>query len=149
MSVHLCLDDEVLAAYFDGLLSAEQEQALHREALSCASCQESLAALALIVRDTDTVPEAFQVASSVTERAVALFGHTEPSKSLMRLAVRWLEGALAPVADALQPLDAVAVPTRGAAAESLERFEDLRFHVTVGEIPLEIDYTGSCILYSD
>ena len=48
-----CIDDEILAAYFDGLLTEAQEQTLHQKALACARCREQLLlSLSSFVRPT-------------------------------------------------------------------------------------------------
>ena len=140
MTKHRCLDDEVLAAYFDGLLTSAEEEQLHSQAIGCDSCQEELAALALIVRDADVTPSSFKVPQSVTQRAIDLFEERKTEAvSVLTLAVRFIEGAIAPLADALQPLAMASVTTRDAGEYAVDRFEDLRFHVTLGDLPLEID----------
>ena len=72
MTKHRCLDDEVLAAYFDGLLTSAEEEQLHSQAIGCDSCQDELVALALIVRNADVAPSSFSV-QAVTQRAIDLF----------------------------------------------------------------------------
>ncbi len=140
MTKHLCFDDELLAAYFDGLLTSEEEDRLHSQALGCDTCQEYLAALALIVRDADVVPSSFEVPAALTQSAMDLFDRVAPkSPSLLTLAVRFIEGAIAPIADAIQPVQMAAIPTRDASGLTPDRYEDLRFHVTLGDLPLEID----------
>jgi hypothetical protein len=129
----------MLAAYFDGLLSDEQEDSLHAVAANCPDCQERLVSLAVTLKATDVVPEAFTVPSALTAAAVALFSKAESKSSMLRLAVRWLEGALAPVAEALQPLHLPAPVTRGMAPSGVEKYEDLRFNVTLGSLPVAIE----------
>jgi len=140
MTDHRCLDDELLAAYFDGLLTRAEEEHLHTKALGCDTCQESLASLALVIRETDVVPAHFSVPDIVTQRAIDLLG-AEPAhgENILTLAVRFIEGALAPLAHALQPLELGAVATRDPGNSPAAHFEDLRFHVTLGDLPLEID----------
>ena len=140
MTKHRCLDDEVLAAYFDGLLTSAEEEQLHSQAIGCDSCQDELAALALIVRDADVAPSGFSVPQALTQRAIDLVqeARTE-SVNVLTLAVRFIEGAIAPLADALQPLAMASVTTRDAGEYVADRYEDLRFHVTLGDLPLEID----------
>jgi hypothetical protein len=139
MKQHGCLDDEILAAYFDGLLSANQEDQVYANAMDCGECQSRLTALALMVRDTDSIPADFKVPHSVTQRAIELLPASQPMAVALKLAVRWLEGSIAPLLDAIQPLQSPMTATRGVAAQRADYFDDLRFHVTLGELPLEID----------
>ena len=46
---HHCPDEETLAAYFDGLMPAEEEAALHAELLSCPDCVRLVATLGLVL----------------------------------------------------------------------------------------------------
>ena len=56
MKTHACIDDERLAAYFDGLMSDAEEEQLHADAANCPDCQEHLVALAVTLKATDEVP---------------------------------------------------------------------------------------------
>ena len=134
-----CIDDEILAAYFDGLLTEAQEQTLHQKALACARCREQLASVAVVIRETDNMPSDFLVPSGLTDRAVALFDDMRGTASKLKLAVAWLEGALAPLRDSLQPSLEAAIPTRGRSALAEQRFDELRFNVRLGETPFVID----------
>lgn len=145
---HRCPDEETLAAYFDGLLSPDDELALHAEMLACPDCLELIGALGLVLRDED--PDAWTTAppvpAAVTERAVALWpdasaGALDPGRrpdGIVRIAIRWLGDRLEPLVDALAPLPAPAVSVRGA-ADSAGAREDLRYQVTLGDLPLEVD----------
>ena len=136
---HRCPDEELLAAWFDGLLPPAEAIALQRDLISCADCTRLVAALGLVI-ETDTEAAwaaAPAVPASMTRRALDLWP-TDPDPLIrsLRLAVRWLGDALAPLKDALQPLPAPAMALRGAAAEGVE---ELRYQVTIGDVPVEID----------
>jgi hypothetical protein len=137
---HQCPDEETLAAYFDGLLPPADEAALHAEMLRCPDCLELVGALGLVLRAE--APDAFArapaVPEAVTRRALDLWP-AEPDSSLdraLRIAVRWLGERLQPLTDALQPAAAPALAMRGA-AQPAER-DDLRYQITLGDLPLEI-----------
>ena len=139
MTRQKCIDDELLAAYFDGLLTDEQEEAVLRKALTCDRCKEALAAVAVIVNESDVVPAAFSVPEALTASAAALFDQRQPSHSVYKIAIQWLEGALAPLKGSLAP-DYQTMPlTRGAGPSPADSFDELRFNVTLGSLPLVID----------
>ena len=134
-----CIDDEILAAYFDGLLTEAQEQSLHQQAVACAHCREQLASVAVVVRETEHIPESFKVPTRLTRSAVDLFDQRTSQTSGLRLAIEWLEGALAPLRDSIQPSLGAAIPTRGKSALAEQRFDELRFNVRLGDTPFVID----------
>jgi hypothetical protein len=138
MTAHRCPDDETIAAYFDGLLSAVDEESLYTEMRTCSDCLEVLASVGVVVREAPLVPSGFTVPEAVTQSAVALFDRFVERESLVTVAVRWVQDALMPLADALQPTMAPALSMRGASTH-LGRFEELKFHVTLGDVALEID----------
>lgn len=134
---HLCPDEETLAAYFDGLLPQPEEAALHRELVSCPDCARLVAALGLVIESE--APDAWHHASvptAVTQSAVDLWP-TEASfvDHTLTLAARWIHAQLAPLAGALAPLQMATAATRGAATAT----EELRYHVTLADLPFEID----------
>jgi hypothetical protein len=61
----------------------------------------------------------------------------DPLIRSMTVALKWLGGALAPLRDALQPMPQMAMAVRG--GTEAEAFEELRYQVTIGDVPLEID----------
>ena len=134
---HHCPDEETLAAYFDGLMPAEEEAALHAELLSCPDCVRLVATLGLVleVEPADAWQQA-RVPGAVTRRAVDLWP-VEPSAvtQTLHLAARWLGERLAPLAEALAPTPLAAGVVRGGAQAA----EDLHYEITLGELPLEID----------
>lgn len=132
---HRCPDDETLAAYFDGLLPPDAEAALHAELLRCPDCLELVGALGVVLRAE--APDAFAAAvdDPLTRRAIDLWPAERGPSRALRLAVRWLGERLEPLADALQPLPAPTVAVRGVAPAG----EDLRYQVTLGDLPLEVD----------
>ncbi len=134
---HRCPDEETLAAYFDGLLPAEAEAALHAEMRACPDCVELVGALGLVLRDEgpDAFARAPAVPDAVTRRALDLWPVDADPLNVLRIAVRWLGERLQPLADALQPLPGAAVTVRGAAGAP----DDLRYQVTLGDLPLEVD----------
>ena len=103
MSAHQCPDDEMIAAYFDGLLSEGEQDLLYGEMSACSDCVAMLASVGVVIREAMTVPESFSVPPSVTAAAVALFEHQESRESVISIAVRWVQDALSPLADAIQP----------------------------------------------
>lgn len=136
MTRHRCADDETLAAYFDGLLSPADEADLMREMRTCPDCLEVVSALGLVIADdTPDAWKSVQVPAEVTARAKALWPAESVIDKAVRIAVRWIGEALEPLADALAPMPAAAVAVRGAAA----RRDDLRYHVTLGDLPVEVD----------
>lgn len=142
---HRCPDEETLAAWFDGLLPPADEAAFLRELRTCPDCLTLVAALGMVVDAEE--PDGWQqvsVPAAVTARAQALWP-TEPSPIApspiaqgLRIAARWIGDALQPLADALAPMPLAAVAVRGAAAAETTR-EELRYQVTFGDLPLEID----------
>ena len=139
MNSQKCIDEELLAAYFDGLLTDEQEDAVLRQALSCDNCKEALAAVAVIINETDEVPAHFSVPERLTDSAMALFDRRDEKESALKIAIRWLEGALSPMVDSLSPQPQTATVTRGAAAATSDYVDELRYNVTLGNLPLIID----------
>ncbi len=138
MSAHRCPDDETIAAYFDGLLSDADQDVFFEEMRECPDCVATLASIGVVVRDSGAIPETFTVPAALTAAAVALFDRTETHDSMVSIAVRWVQDALAPLAEALQPTLTPAMSMRGA-AEKLDRYEELKFHVTLGDVALVID----------
>ncbi len=131
---HLCPDEETLAAYFDGLLHPTDEAALHRELIGCPDCARLVATLGLVIESE--APDAWHRASApeaVTQRAVGL---VPEQPRLLHLAARWIDRQLAPLAGALVPLQLAPSATRAGAPAQVE---ELRYHVTVADLPLEID----------
>lgn len=137
---HRCPDEETLAAYFDGLLSPEAADALHAELIGCPDCTRLVAALGLVIEtDTELAWLRAEVPASVTRRALDLWPvEPDPLIRSLRLAVRWLGDRIAPLADALAPLPQAAMAVRGA-AHAADGFEELRYQVTIGDVPVEID----------
>ena len=105
MSDHKCLNDEMLAAYFDGQLSESQEAEIHRAVSDCSGCSELLASLGVVIHESAMAHQMDEVPASVTQRV--RFGRctTEGTAEFLTLAVRWLEDTIAPLAQSLQPLD--------------------------------------------
>jgi hypothetical protein len=136
---HRCPNEEVLAAWFDGLLPPADAAALQRDLIGCPDCTRLVAALGLVI-ETDTELAwlaAPPTPAAVARRALDLWpADPDPLIRSMRLAVRWLGDALAPIMGALQPLPAPAMALRGASASGLE---ELRYQVTIGDVPVEID----------
>ncbi|HJN75640.1 MAG TPA: hypothetical protein QGF58_17045, partial [Myxococcota bacterium] len=137
---HHCPDEETLAAYFDGLLPQTEEAALHRELVSCPDCARLVAALGLVI-ETEA-PDAWHHASvpnSVTQAAIDLWP-TTPSlvDRTITLAARWIHDQLAPLADALAPTPMAATAVRGSSSPEAAT-EELRYHVTLADLPFEID----------
>lgn len=136
---HRCPNEEVLAAWFDGLLPPADAAALQRDLIGCPDCTRLVAALGLVI-ETDTELAwlaAPPTPAAVTRRALDLWpADPDPLIRSMRLAVRWLGDALAPIMGALQPLPAPAMALRGGSAGGLE---ELRYQVTIGDVPVEID----------
>ena len=142
MSTHSCPSDEKLASYFDGLLSPEEEASLHSEMLDCPDCISLFASLGVVIQASNTGQHSVEVPLAVTRRAMDLISASpvdEEKESVFRLAVRWLEDAIAPLAHSIQPLQAAGATVRGAAAEQYDACEELRFHVTLGPLALEVD----------
>lgn len=137
---HECPDEETLAAFFDGLLPPGEADALHAQLVECPHCARLVAALGLVLEtDTEAAWAMASVPAAVTRRALDLWpADPDPLIRSLTLAVRWLGDALAPLRDGLQPLTQPALAVRGG-AESAERFEELRYQVTIGDVPLEID----------
>lgn len=141
MHAHRCPDEETLAAWFDGLLSPAAQDALCADLLACPDCARLVAALGLVLEAEP--PAAFAAAgpvpASVTRRALDLWP-AEPSavERGLRLAVRWVQDRLSPLADALAPLPLAAGAVRGAAA-AVGPQEELHYQVQVGELALAID----------
>lgn len=139
---HRCPNEEVLAAWFDGLLPPDEAAQLQRTLIGCPDCSRLVAALGLVVQtDTELAWLAAPPApAAMTRRALDLWpADPDPLIRSMRLAVRWLGDALAPIKDALQPLPSAAMALRGAAPDTEEGAEELRFQVTIGDVPVEID----------
>lgn len=135
--MHRCPDEETLAAFFDGLLPPDAEQSFLRGLRTCDDCLELVAALGIVV-DAEQ-PDAWltsQVPAGLTARAKALWPAEDPIARGLRIAIRWIGDALQPLADALTPMPMAATAVRGAAAEARE---ELRYQVTLGDLPLEID----------
>lgn len=139
-SLHDCPDEETLAAFFDGQLPPAQADALHAQLVGCPDCARLVAALGLVLEtDTDAAWARAHVPTAVTRRAMDLWpADPDPLIRSMTLALRWLGGALAPLRDALQPMPQMAMAVRGGESAS-ETFEELRYQVTIGDVPLEID----------
>jgi len=139
---HRCPDEETLAAYFDCLLAPEEEAALHAELLECPDCANLVGALGMVLRteEPDAWRHALAPPTAVTQRAMDLWPD-EPSTVVdaLRIAARWLGDQLAPLADALQPMPVAAATVRGAAATSEGPQDELRYQVTLGDVPLEVD----------
>jgi hypothetical protein len=133
---HRCPDEETLAAWFDGLLDPADEATLQRELLACPECATLLATLGLVLRDEPSDAwNRLTPPSAVTQRALHLWpAAPSAAREGLRLAVRWIEDRLAPLADALCPLQPATMALRGnSGADDL-----LRYHVNVGDLPLEI-----------
>ncbi len=117
-TTHRCPDEETLAAYFDGLMPPGDEAALHRELVTCPDCARLVAALGVVIEaDAPGAAEAWAVPAALTRRAQALW----PSEPLvervqrgLRLAARWVDDALQPLADALAPQQLATVAVGGA-----------------------------------
>ncbi|MEE2785730.1 MAG: hypothetical protein VX589_00215 [Myxococcota bacterium] len=141
MSKHECVSDEMLAAYFDGQLSEAQEAEVHREMAKCSSCSELLASLGVVIHEAAMTHSIDEVPDALTQRAMDLMPEPTPESKpgLLRLAVKWIEDTLAPLAESLQPLELTAGTVRGAAAARQDAFEELRFHVNLGRLSLELD----------
>lgn len=136
------IDDELLAAYFDGLLDEEAERALHARMLDDPELAHEVAALAAVIGADTAFEAAAAPARAVTQRARDLWPvESSAVERTLRVAVRWIGEALQPLADALAPEPALATAMRGTAAEVLpdEPVEELRYHLSLGEVPLELD----------
>lgn len=139
---HRCPDEEMLAAWFDGLLSPEARDAMSVELASCPDCTRLLAALGLvIVADDAALLARTTVPAAVTRRAMDLWPEpevkTDPVLRGLRLAVRWVQERLQPLAEGLAPLASPALAMRGAQAPDLQ--DELHYQVRVGELDLAID----------
>ena len=144
----LPLDDETLALYLDGRLTGPDLDRVHAALAADPQLQDELLQLAQVIADEPTqrfdLPPEREAA--LVEQAVALMA---PRPSLVQLAVRWLGDQLQPLVDALQPaaLPALSVrghsvrghSARGAAPDQREAAEELRYLITLGDLPLEID----------
>ncbi len=127
------LNDELLAAYFSGLLKPTEERALHRQLRDDPEAARLIASLGLLIKEEDvqgSVPEA------LTRAAQDLWPEEYLAQKL-RLAVRWLGEQLAPLSEALQPVTPAHTLLRGGAAIAAQ--EELRYQLSLGELPLEID----------
>ncbi len=134
---HRCPDEETLAAFFDGLLPPDAEQSLLRSLRTCDDCLELVAALGIVVDADDGHSwQTTAVPAALTDRAKALWPAADPIAHGLRIAIKWIGDALQPLADALAPMPMAATAVRGAAAEARE---ELRYQVTLGDLPLEID----------
>ncbi len=135
---HRCPDEETLAAYFDGLMPAEDEAILQAEMIQCPDCTRLVAALGLVIEAEE--PDAWRSASvpaAITQAAMDLWpAEPNPVTEGLRVAARWLGEALQPLADALAPMQLAGGLVRGAAAIAEE---ELRYTVNVGDIPLQLD----------
>ena len=128
---HRCLDDEALAAWFDGLLSVDETDALMAAAASCPACARLLAEVGSALSGfDDDLAAGVVVPAAVTARAVALRpdAPTAATLGVMQIAVRWFDGQLAALADALAPGPMVAMAARGAAVAE----ESLRYALELG-----------------
>ena len=138
MSCANCPDEETLAAYFDGLLTPNQAEDVHRRLLGCDECQSLFASLGAVIAAGDELPVPFSVPASVTAKAESLWPNSLDKRVSrgVRLAVRWVEGALQPLSDALQPLTYSTMPMRGAAAS--KQAEVLTFEVDLSQLGLHV-----------
>lgn len=134
---HQCPDEETLAAYFDGLLDPGAEAALHAEMLRCPDCVSLVSALGVVLRSEDPVAwvAAPAAPADLTRRALDLWPAEAPVAAMLRIAVRWLGDRLEPLADALRPEALTAGLVRGGATGG----DDLRYQVSVGDLPLQVD----------
>ncbi len=140
-TTHRCPDEETLAAYFDGLMPPGEEAALHRELVACPDCARLVAALGVVIEaEAPGAADTWAVPAALTRRAQALW----PSEPLvervqrgLRLAARWVDDALQPLADALAPPQLATVAVRGAARPAAH--DELRYELTVGDLPVAID----------
>jgi anti-sigma factor RsiW len=140
--MHHCPDEELLAAWFDGLLAPEARDALAADLASCPDCVRLLATLGLVIEAEDPALLARTVVpAAVTRRALDLWPEpelkTDPILRSLRVAVRWVHDRLAPLADALAPQPTAAMAMRGAQATDLQ--EELHYQVRVGELDLTLD----------
>lgn len=137
---HRCPDEETLAAYFDGLLAPADATALHADLIGCPDCTRLVAALGLVIEtDSESAWMEASVPASVTRRALDLWPvEPDPLIRSMRLAIKWLGDRIAPLADALTPMPQAAMAMRGA-ADLGDGAEELRYQVTIGDVPVEID----------
>ena len=137
---HRCPDEETLAAFFDGLLPPDAEQNFMRTLRTCEECLELVTALGIVIDADDGVAwQSAPVPAELTARAKALWPAdpaADPVARGLRIAIKWIGDALQPLADALTPMPMAATAVRGAAAEARE---ELRYQVTLGDLPLEID----------
>ena len=135
---HRCPDEEMLAAWLDGLLSEEARDALSTEMSGCADCTQLLAALGQVGAAESPADLATTVVpAAVTRRAQALWPEEPALARAARLAVRWVHDRLAPLADALTPLATPALALRGGSTSG-EAHEELHYQVRVGEVDLAI-----------
>ncbi|MFN3198738.1 MAG: hypothetical protein ACE366_10060 [Bradymonadia bacterium] len=142
---HHRLSDEILALYLEGRLDGPELDAVHRALAADPALQEELLLLAGVVDvepSLDFTPSEAMVAS-LSKSATDLWAKMVPSTTqvksdaLLSVAIRWLGDCLAPLAEALQPLTLQTAMVRGAAQP--QGADELRYHVTLADLPLEID----------
>lgn len=145
MSHHL--DDETLALYIEGRLTGEALARVHEALAQSPALADEVLQLARVLDLEGELefPITDAAATRLAARAAALWPEAERvrSDSVLSLAIRWLGEQLAPLAEALQPVPMEALAVRGAPSSSASApssaSEELRYHVTLGQIPLEID----------
>ena len=137
MTDHRCPDDEMIAAYFDGLLSDAEEARFLSQMNSCPECLQTLASVGIVLRETDSIPTLLLCLTRDCAGGCPIRPF-HSTRKLNTIAVRFINDALSPLADALQPTMSPAMSMRSAAPD-LDRFEELRFHVSLGDVALEID----------
>ena len=140
--MHRCPDDETLAGWFEGRLSVGQSDRLQREVADCPACARRVLEVEVAFEPDEATIARVVVPSAVTRRALDLWP-TEPTKAtglaaverMLRIAVRWVAGALEPLADELGPLEPLAVAVRGAGGPA----EELRYELDMEGVRLTID----------
>lgn len=135
---HRCPDEETLAAFFDGLLPPAAEESFLRGLRTCDDCLELVAALGIVIDADDGLAWREQaVPAEVTRRALDLWPVEDDAlRRGLRIAVKWIGDALRPLTEAMTPLPPMATAVRG--GDDAPR-EELRYQVTLGDLPLEID----------
>lgn len=135
---HVCPDALTLAALFDGLLDPEARDALHARMADCADCRETLALLGAELAAAPPLAELPPAPAGLADRIRArVLPRAAPAPRPLAIAARWLDGALTALADALAPLPAPALATRGPTPDP-----GLRYEVDLGGAPVELLLSG-------
>lgn len=138
MSTCCITDDVLLTQYFEGRCTAEQSESIQRQLSRCSDCRDQFAQLASILEEmNETEVDGATVPSELTHRAMELFDTVNESQSLMSVAIKLFSSFIAPMDNALTPVGALSL--RGSSA----RFEDLTYHLTVGQFALAVELNSA------